>query len=137
MSTTPDLVELMRDAFEAVNRGDLDAAMEFFAPDAAWEVVSLGTSFEGVPAIRGFCEDWLGPYEDYELQPDEILDLGGGVVFVVTRFTARPVGRMIDGLSVKSCLTRAGASAGAAGTPRSTSPATGSGGTVSPAALSG
>ncbi|TMM20221.1 MAG: nuclear transport factor 2 family protein [Actinobacteria bacterium] len=98
-SATPDLVELMRDTFEAVNRGDLDAVMKFFAPDAVWEAVSLGTSFEGVPAIRGFFEDWLGPYEDYEMQPDEILDLGGGVVFVVTRFTARPVGSAGGGMT--------------------------------------
>jgi ketosteroid isomerase-like protein len=91
-SATPDLVEMTRDTFEAVNRGDLDAVMKCFAPDAVWEAVSLGTSFEGVAAIRGFCEDWLGPYEDYELRPDEILDLGGGVVFVVTRFTARSAG---------------------------------------------
>jgi len=45
-SATPDLVELMRDTFEAVNRGDLDAVMKFFAPDAVWEAVSW------VPASR-------------------------------------------------------------------------------------
>lgn len=46
-STTSDLVELIRDAFEAVNRRDLDAVMGFYAPDAVWEAVSLGTSFKG------------------------------------------------------------------------------------------
>ena len=43
-------------------------------------------------AIRGFFEDWLGAYEQYEMEPQEILDLGSGVVFVVVRLTARPVG---------------------------------------------
>ena len=33
-STTPDLVELTRLAFEAVNQRDIDAVMSFFAPDA-------------------------------------------------------------------------------------------------------
>ena len=91
-STNPDLVELTRRMFEAVNRRDLDATQIFYAPDAVWEAVSLGTSFEGVAAIRGFFEDWLGAYEEYEIEPEEILDLGNGVVFVVTRLTGRPVG---------------------------------------------
>src|SRR5438105_15517036 len=90
--TTPDLVELTRRFFEAANRRDLDAAQGFYAANAVWETVSLGTSFEGVAAIRGFYEDWLGAYEEYAMEPEEILDLGSGVGFVVTRLTGRPVG---------------------------------------------
>jgi ketosteroid isomerase-like protein len=56
-STTPDL---MRDAFEAVNRCDLDAMMSFYAPDALWESPPLGTSFEGRAAIVGGCScGWM------------------------------------------------------------------------------
>jgi ketosteroid isomerase-like protein len=91
-STTPDLVELVRVVTDAADRRDLDAVMRFFAPDAVWDAVSLGTSFEDVAAIRGFLEDWLGAYEEHEMQPEEIVDLGNGVVFAVTRLTARPVG---------------------------------------------
>jgi ketosteroid isomerase-like protein len=58
-STTSDLVEVTRRLFEASNRRDFDAVQSFFAPDAVWEAVSLGTSFDGVAAIRGFLEDWL------------------------------------------------------------------------------
>ena len=52
-STTPDLVELMRKAYEAVNRRDfdLDAMMSFYAPDALWESPPLCTRF------RGSCRD--------------------------------------------------------------------------------
>ena len=56
-STTTDLVNLQRSLLEALNRHDLDAMMSFFAPDAVWGVVALGTSFEGVTAIRGFSEE--------------------------------------------------------------------------------
>jgi ketosteroid isomerase-like protein len=91
-STTPDLVELTRRSFEPASRRDFDAMPSFFAPDAVWEAASLGTTFQGVAAIRGFLEDWLGAYDEYEIEPEEILDLGNGVVFVVIRFTARPVG---------------------------------------------
>jgi ketosteroid isomerase-like protein len=98
-STTPDLVRLARQGYEAMSRGDLDAVMSFYAPDAVYEAVSLGTSFQGVATIRGFFEDfWLVPYEEVEMKPDEILDLGSGVVFVVIRLTARPVGSAGSGL---------------------------------------
>jgi ketosteroid isomerase-like protein len=98
--TTPNLVELTRRSLEAANRRDFDALMSYYAPDVVWEAVSLGTTFEGVAAIRGFREDWLGAYEGYEIEPEEVLDVGKGVVFVVTRLTGRPVG------SPGSTLTR-------------------------------
>jgi hypothetical protein len=44
-SPTPDLVELAREAFETTNLRDLGAVMSFYAPDAVWEVIGLGTSF--------------------------------------------------------------------------------------------
>jgi ketosteroid isomerase-like protein len=90
-STTPDLVKLSRRAFEALSRRDLDAAQNLFAPDAVYEAVSLGTTFDGAEAIRRFLEDWLGAYAEYEMEAEEILDLGNGVVFVVLRLTGRPV----------------------------------------------
>jgi len=91
-STIPDLVELTRRQFEAGSRRDLDAVLSFYAPDAIWEAVSLGSSFNGVAEIRGFLEDWLGAYEEFVMEPEQILDLGNGVVFVVTRLAGRPVG---------------------------------------------
>ncbi len=100
-STTPDLVELVGRLLDAADRRDFDAIMRSFAPDAVWEAVSLGTSFEGVAAIRGFLKDWLGAYDEYEIEPEEMLDLGNGVVFVVTRLAGRPVGSSTD-----STLTR-------------------------------
>jgi ketosteroid isomerase-like protein len=97
-STTRDLVELTRRTFDAYNPRDFDAITRFVAPDAVYEAVSLGTTFEGVAAIRGFFEDWLGAYEGFEMESEEILDLGNGVVFVVARLTGRPVGSAGGGL---------------------------------------
>jgi ketosteroid isomerase-like protein len=91
-STAPDLVERWRQAAEAAYHGDLDPTMGIFAPDAVWEVQPLGISHRGAPAIRSFLEDWLGSYDNYEDDQEEGLDLGNGVVFVVSRLHARPVG---------------------------------------------
>jgi ketosteroid isomerase-like protein len=91
-STTPDPVELTRSLSEAVNRCDLDAAMSFYAPDAVWESPPLGSRFEGLPAIRGFHEDWLSAYDEFWAEPEEILDLGYGVMVTVVGQDGRPAG---------------------------------------------
>jgi ketosteroid isomerase-like protein len=91
-STTPDLVELSRDLLESANRRDFDAALSFYAPDVVWEGRELGAGFEGAAALRRFFDDWSGAYEEFEVEPEEILELGNGVVFAVIRQNARPAG---------------------------------------------
>ena len=91
-STTPDPIARSRALLEATNRGDLDAMMGFYAPDSIWDSPPLGTSFEGVEAIRRFYEDWMSTYDELEFELEEILDLGHGVTFAVARQDARPVG---------------------------------------------
>jgi ketosteroid isomerase-like protein len=90
-STTPDLVELSRRFVEAANRRDWDALMSHLAPDAVWESKAMATSFEGVAAIRGFFEDFIAAYEEYETEPEETLDLGNGVTFSVIVQQGRPI----------------------------------------------
>ena len=91
-STTPDLADRFRLVFEAVNRGDLPTAMSFYAPDAVWESPPLGTSFEGRVAIRGFAEDWMRAYDEFQVEAEELLDLARGVILAVVRQSGRPVG---------------------------------------------
>jgi ketosteroid isomerase-like protein len=91
-STTPDLVDLGSRFFEAANRRDFDAMISFFAPHAVWEGMALRTTLKGVAAIRGFWQEWFGSYEDWEIEPEQVLDLGDGVGFAVIRQHARPIG---------------------------------------------
>jgi ketosteroid isomerase-like protein len=92
-STTPDLVELVRETVEAGGRGDLDALLAFYAPNAVWDMSNVGMGeFEGLAAIRGFLEDWLGSYEEMRWEAEEIRDLGNGVTLAVVVQTGRPVG---------------------------------------------
>jgi ketosteroid isomerase-like protein len=90
-STTPDLVELSRHGLEA-GLGDLDEGLRFFSSDAVWEVPALGVSLEGSPAIRAFLEDWLSAFDQFEINLEEILDLGNGVVFATARTDGLPLG---------------------------------------------
>jgi ketosteroid isomerase-like protein len=91
-STTLDLVERWRRASEAADRRDFDTTMGIFAADAIWEVQPLGITLESAPAIRSFLEDWFRSYEDYEYDQEEGHNLGNGVVFVVSRLDAHPLG---------------------------------------------
>jgi ketosteroid isomerase-like protein len=89
-ATTPDLIARTRHALEGFR--DLDESLKYFAPDAVWEVPQLGSRFEGPAAIRGFLEDWFNAFKEFEMEIEDILDLGNGVVFVVARSVGVPVG---------------------------------------------
>src|SRR2546423_15082899 len=92
-STTSGLAERWRHAAEAAYRGDLDATMAIFAPDAVWEVQPLGISHKGAPAIRSFLEEWLGSVGAYQDHPGEGLAPTHGVGVLGSRTDASPVGR--------------------------------------------
>ena len=66
--------------------------MRIYAPDAVWEVSTLGTSLKGVAAIRGFMDDWLSSYEEFEVEPEEVIDFGNEVGFGVFLQKGRLVG---------------------------------------------
>jgi uncharacterized protein (TIGR02246 family) len=94
-STTPDLVELVRQLQDAWNRRDLDAAMSFYAQDAVFTSHGIG-AFEGRTAIRGFNEDWLASFEAMTGKYEEVRDLGSGVTFAVLVLSGRPLASSVD-----------------------------------------
>jgi ketosteroid isomerase-like protein len=113
--TTPDLVDRYRRTIEAANRGDLDAVMSFWGPDPVWDTSPAGMgTFEGPAAIRGFFEDWVSSYQEYEIVAEEIADLGNGVTYAIVLQRGRPVGSNGEvrvrsatvGLWVNDLLTR-------------------------------
>jgi len=70
----------------------VDTFTGFYAPDVVWESVGLGTTFKGLEASREFLGVWMARFEAYEIDVEEILDLGNGVVFVKSGHTGRPIG---------------------------------------------
>lgn len=92
-STTSDLADLLRRATTAVNRHDFDAVMSFYAHDAAFDASrTLFSEFRGQAAVRGIFEEWVDRYEDFEVEPEELSELGNGVLFSVMRRSGRPRG---------------------------------------------
>ena len=92
-STTPDLEELIRGSVEAVNERDYDRAMTIFASGVVWDTSPIGLgAYEGREAVRAFFEDWIGTFEEWEVELEEFCDLGNGVVFYVQVHSGRPAG---------------------------------------------
>jgi ketosteroid isomerase-like protein len=92
-STTPDLKELTRRVFEALNGRDFDALMRFVANDGVLDSrPTIGIVTTGPAAISGFLEDWFRAYEELEYMLESLHDLGKGVLFAVVSQKARPVG---------------------------------------------
>ena len=92
-SATPDLVELTRRAFSAANDGDFGALMTFLGPDSVFDVSPWGFgAYRGKRAIRRFLEDWIGSFDAYEREAEEILDLGNGVIYATAVTRGLPAG---------------------------------------------
>jgi uncharacterized protein len=86
-------VEIVRSIYEAVNRGDWDAAFRDQRPD-----VELTTppginadTFRGREECQGYFEDMVGAFEGWTVQPEELIERGDQVAAVV-KFRARPKG---------------------------------------------
>ena len=92
-STTPDLVELSRRAYEATSRHDIDALEAFTLPTRSGTGPNVGIgTFEGVAAIRSFVEEWWRTWGEHTIEVEEIVDLGHGVVLSSLREDGRLVG---------------------------------------------
>jgi ketosteroid isomerase-like protein len=89
---TPDVVELTRLIFEAVNQRDIDAIMSFFAPGAVFEGRAAGDCFEGRAAIRGFLDEWFGSFAELRFEFEVSGVLADGVLLVLVNQEGRPVG---------------------------------------------
>jgi ketosteroid isomerase-like protein len=91
-STTADLVEVVTGLYEAADRGDWDALISSYTPDAIWETEDGILDVAGASGVRGQLEDWAGTFEDWTIKVETIVHLGNGVVYSVFRQEGRPAG---------------------------------------------
>jgi ketosteroid isomerase-like protein len=89
-STIPDLVELTRRSVDAGNARDWDAAMSCFAADAVWD--GPVDSACGAAAIRANLEEYARLVGEARIEIDDAVDLGGGIVLLITTMSAHPHG---------------------------------------------
>jgi ketosteroid isomerase-like protein len=86
-------LEWTRRMFESASAHDYEGMLGSFGPETVWDVSRWGLGVHtGVPAIRRFLELWVGSFDQWEITPLSIADLGNGVILVVAVQTARTSG---------------------------------------------
>lgn len=89
-----EILRRLRATFDAFNRGDLDAAMEFMHPDIEFRRVGAE------PPLRGFDEvrAWMEPsaFESQAVRPIEMTVTGKNKVLALTNTSARGAGSGIE-----------------------------------------
>ncbi|MGZ5348234.1 MAG: nuclear transport factor 2 family protein [Solirubrobacterales bacterium] len=86
-------VERIKAGFAAHNRGDLDALVELYDPEAVFETLLLGTH-QGNEAIRRIYEENQKTLAGYDVVPVELIDVGDRVVAVVRMQGEGPVSQI-------------------------------------------
>jgi ketosteroid isomerase-like protein len=90
----PEPGELVRALFAAVDGGaDYSEVLGFFTPDAVFDSSPMGMeTASGRDAVRAMWEAWSGVFEDWHIRPDEVRELGNGIVLVASYQRGRPLG---------------------------------------------
>jgi ketosteroid isomerase-like protein len=86
-------VDTVRAGFAAHNRGDIDALVEIYDPEAVFETLLLGTH-HGKEAIRSIYEENRTNQAGYRVDPVESIDAGDKVITVVRFGGAGPVSQI-------------------------------------------
>ena len=93
-------VELLRRSYEAWNRRDFDSALAIYDTDVVWTFTAeaRGAAFKSVyrgpDGVRGFWDTFIEPWEDVNIEIEEIRDAGDSVLALVVFSRAR------DGLAI-------------------------------------
>jgi ketosteroid isomerase-like protein len=86
-------VEILRRAYDAFNRGDLDMlASEFYDPQVEWQTSREdpdAATHRGREAVRRYFDQWLESFEGLHADVEEYIDAGDDRVFTWVRWTGR------------------------------------------------
>ena len=86
-------VDRIKAGFAAHNRGDIDALVELYDPEAVFETLLLGTH-RGNEAIRFIYAENQKTMAGYDVVPVELIDAGDKVVAVVQAVGAGSASRI-------------------------------------------
>jgi ketosteroid isomerase-like protein len=90
-SATSDLVELTRRSFACAKVGDWDGVLSFYGPDTDWDMSPGGLrKYDGPAALRRFFVEWTGSYKEWDIELEEVHDLGDGMILAVALTRGRP-----------------------------------------------
>ncbi|HEY2435811.1 MAG TPA: nuclear transport factor 2 family protein [Solirubrobacteraceae bacterium] len=79
-------VELVRDAFRALNAGGVEAALPFFSPDCAWYTTDRwvdGSAYRGHDGIRTLNAAFTENFDDFRFEVSDTIDAQDRVVALI------------------------------------------------------
>ena len=94
-------VEMVRAAYDAFGRGELDAVLDFCDPDIVIrDPERTGTTFRGIEGLRRFWEEWFENWQEYSVEPKEFEEHGDQVLV-----RAEQIGRgKLSGVEIRQDL---------------------------------
>jgi len=102
-----DLAQLVRDAYDAWNAGDLERFVSFSTPDVILHTSGafpdLPGEYRGHEGVRGFWRDVRGPWDELAIEVESVVQEGD---FALVSFRFRARGR--DGLEVNARFFQVG-----------------------------
>jgi uncharacterized protein len=85
-------VGIARHAYDVLNRGEIDAALEHFAPEIVWHTYLVpgpgGGVYRGLEEVRQLWQDVRNVFVEFQNQPERFFDTAEGLV-VFVRFIGR------------------------------------------------
>src|SRR5262249_48857851 len=79
-------VEIVRSFYEAHAQG-ADPCVEYWTDDLEYIDVGIpGQTVRGKDAFRAYLQDWIDTFEDFFIEPLELIDAGEEEVVVVERY---------------------------------------------------
>jgi ketosteroid isomerase-like protein len=87
-------VEIVRASFESFQRGDYDAAMDAFDQEIEYDLTHFpdGKVYRGHDGVREAFRIWMGTWDDFRQELDELIDAGDTEVIAVVREFGRGKG---------------------------------------------
>jgi ketosteroid isomerase-like protein len=87
-------VEIVREAAAAFNRGDLDAFLdEYWTDEIDYRAVEGALDdrgpIRGRAELRAYWQDWIDTFDDFKVEPLEVIDAGPDQIVAVLRNTGR------------------------------------------------
>ena len=85
-------VEIVRAAYDAFERGDLDAVSQLHDPAIEWQTSEEdpdAATHRGRVAVKRYFEGYMETFPGFSADLEECLQAPGGRVFTTTRYTGR------------------------------------------------
>jgi uncharacterized protein len=91
-------VEIVRRCFEAFQSGDYATAMEALDREIEYDLTHFpdGRVYRGHEGVREAFRIWMGTWEGYRQELDELIDAGGDEVIALVRELGRGKGSGIE-----------------------------------------